>query len=205
MEPEKKEHKYLPVLITVFVMLLITAGAVAGVWYYMDKQSDNDKAELQSQINELRSSVDNDISEETTETEDDEAADWKNYTNTYQSFSLKYPSDWTLTETAGGATLKKGNEGFGITGFENPNGLDNEEWLEEEIKNGNIGEDIQNKSTKTIGDYKVLTFQDNGMITRYVYIFGEDSKILEVANYTVGISDATKSVIEGVIKTIKFN
>jgi len=204
MEPEKK-HKYLPVLITIFVMLLLTAGAVTGVWYYMDQQAENDKAELQAQIDELRADVDNDTTEEVADTEEDETAGWASYTNTYQGFSLKYPSDWILTETAGGATLKKGNEGFGVTGFENPNGLDNEEWLAEEIKNGNIGEDVQSKSTKTIGDYQVLTLQDNGIITRYVYILGEDSKILEVANYTAGISDATKSVIEGVIKTIKFN
>jgi len=71
MESEKK-HKYLPVLITIFVMLLLTAGAVAGVWYYMDKQAEDNRAELQSQIDELRSNIDNDVSEETIETEVDE-------------------------------------------------------------------------------------------------------------------------------------
>lgn len=63
MEPEiTKKPKYLPILITAFAMLLLTVGAVAGVWYYMDQQAkktteDNAKqiSELQKQIDELRS------------------------------------------------------------------------------------------------------------------------------------------------------
>jgi hypothetical protein len=64
MEPEvKKEHKYLPVLITVLVMLIVVALVGGGVWYYMDQQAkkasdENGKqvAELQKQVSTLNSS-----------------------------------------------------------------------------------------------------------------------------------------------------
>lgn len=65
METEKEKHKYLPVLITVLIMLLFTASLVAGVWYYMRQQADNEKAELQRQIDELKSSINNKATEET--------------------------------------------------------------------------------------------------------------------------------------------
>jgi hypothetical protein len=60
MEPERKEHKYLGVLITILVMILLTAGSVAGTWYYMNQQakktSDDNAAQvasLQKKITEL--------------------------------------------------------------------------------------------------------------------------------------------------------
>lgn len=60
MEPK---HKYLPVLITVLVMLLISAGVGVGVWYYMDQQvkktaddNANQVATLQKQVTDLKGS-----------------------------------------------------------------------------------------------------------------------------------------------------
>ena len=56
----KKEVKYLPVLLTVLIMLLVAGGATAGVWYYAGQQAkkvadDNAKqvAALQKQIDDL--------------------------------------------------------------------------------------------------------------------------------------------------------
>jgi archaellum component FlaF (FlaF/FlaG flagellin family) len=60
MDPEVKKHNYLPVLITVLVMLFVVALISGGIWYYMDQQAkksaaDNAKqvAAMQKQINDL--------------------------------------------------------------------------------------------------------------------------------------------------------
>ncbi|RJO59977.1 hypothetical protein C4544_06430 [candidate division WS5 bacterium] len=56
-----KEHKYLKPLLTIFVGIILVAGAAFGVWYWqqdeMKKQregSDKQIQELQKQINELK-------------------------------------------------------------------------------------------------------------------------------------------------------
>lgn len=56
-QPEKPKHKYLPVLITILVMLLIAGGLAAGVWYYMDQQAKTNKASADQQISNLQKRV----------------------------------------------------------------------------------------------------------------------------------------------------
>ena len=122
MEPEVQKHKYLPVLVTVLVMLFVTAGAVAGVWYFMDKQAKEDKTaaekttqDLQKQINELsRTQVEANTADERSI---EEAK--IDCTGTYQSkiygFSISCPTGWKVAESGsagqpGGLSLYKDDD-----------------------------------------------------------------------------------------------
>lgn len=57
MKIEIKRSKYLPILIIVFAMLLLAAGAVSGVWYYMDRQSKSLMKEKALQIQDLQNQI----------------------------------------------------------------------------------------------------------------------------------------------------
>ncbi len=100
MESEVRKHKYLPILIAVFVMLLVTTIAVGGVWYYMDQQAKKDKAAAAEEtIQDLRNQINgvNNTGEETTVGTVSTTADWKTYTNSEYNFSIKYPSNFYVT------------------------------------------------------------------------------------------------------------
>jgi hypothetical protein len=97
MEPEVQKHKYLPVLVTVLVMLFVTAGAVAGVWYYMDKQAKKAADDNTQQAAEL-------VSERTNNPEEPEILisdfeNWKTYTDANYGFSFKHPANFSVEES----------------------------------------------------------------------------------------------------------
>lgn len=51
---EKPKHKYLPVLLTALVLILIGAGVAAGVWYYMDKQAKEEAVNSDKKLETLQ-------------------------------------------------------------------------------------------------------------------------------------------------------
>jgi len=94
-------------LTVIFIILGILVGA-GGVWYYMDKKASDDKATLQTQIDDLNKQVSDLKSDSTTSTAKnttdstaDSYAGWKTYSSSTYGFSLRYPSTWTLTENGG--------------------------------------------------------------------------------------------------------
>jgi len=81
------------VLLTILVML----GLAGGGYYYLSKQSTTDKATLQTQIDDLTAKLATEKTASTAATAVDTSS-WKTYTNSAYGFSLKYPSNWKLTE-----------------------------------------------------------------------------------------------------------
>lgn len=113
MEPEVKKFDWQRLLITVGIVI-ITAGAIGGsVYYVMNLQATKDKEtanktaqDLQKQIDELKKVQTSTITTIPTTTTIDPIASWKTYSNTKYGFSLKYPADWTISDT--NATITNG-------------------------------------------------------------------------------------------------
>jgi len=76
----------------IFITVIITAAVIGGGGYYlMHKKSVDDKAKLQTQIDDLNKQI-SDLKKTST----DETVSWKTYTKTASSygFSFKYPDNW---------------------------------------------------------------------------------------------------------------
>ena len=92
---------------TIIITVIITGGLVGGGgYYYLNQKAENEKATLQSQINELEDQVSTLKSAETITTDDtgtttsttttsDDADDWKIYTNTTYDFSITFTDLWS--------------------------------------------------------------------------------------------------------------
>jgi len=210
MEPEKK-HKYLPVLITIFVMLLLTVGAVAGVWYYMDKQAEIDKAGLQEQINE--SNKPNVTTDTTAQTEAS-----SEYTNKEGKYSFNLTTDTIVSEGLYGCEglcgqsveiSKKQSDTtyqnlFITIGYHiNPNGVTLNEILnnDENYKNGNA----TNIKDFTIGGVTGKSYSTSGMAgdTRHYHFIKNNTA------YSIVVSefnpDGQDAALNEILKTFKFN
>lgn len=95
---------------SVIISIIITAIVVGGVaYYYLNNKAENEKADLQNQIDELedqildlqsKSSETNKSDESETATEE-ETADWETYSNEEYGFSFKYPIDFKVTLNEG--------------------------------------------------------------------------------------------------------
>jgi hypothetical protein len=110
MEPselnEKPKFNWQRLLITVGIVI-VTAGAIGGTtWYVMNQQAKNDKANTDKQVSDLQKQVADlqktqtsttTTTPSTTTTATDPTAGWKTYTNTKYGYTLKYPSDWSIT------------------------------------------------------------------------------------------------------------
>ncbi len=98
----------------VTLTIVITAVVAVGAsYYYLNNKAEEEKTELQDQIdgfeddiNQLERQVSSlqttDSDSASTATTTDETADWETYTNEEYGFSFKYPADWlvrNLTET----------------------------------------------------------------------------------------------------------
>jgi len=92
--------------IVIILGFLTTAGAAGGTWYFMDQQSQKQKAEteqdkknLEEQKKELEGKIKKSEDETAKETADDSKV---KYTNSQYGFELTFPDDWKnygLTET----------------------------------------------------------------------------------------------------------
>jgi hypothetical protein len=109
MEPEKPKFNWKRLLITVSVVILTAGLFGGGVWYFMDqsdkktkKANEDEIASLQKQINDLKADTTTTEKPTSGNTTTEETTSWKTYNNTVYSYSLKYPSSWTLTENSGG-------------------------------------------------------------------------------------------------------
>lgn len=84
------------------LLVIITAAIVGGgVYYYLNKKSDQDKQNLNNQIEDLRQqTTGSSISDENPEgpSIDQEAISWKTYKNGSYGFTLQYPATWTIEE-----------------------------------------------------------------------------------------------------------
>lgn len=87
-------------MIVLIVLAVMIAGG--GVWYYMDKKASDDKAALQTQINDLGKQVSDlktgsttSTTTNTTNSTADATSSWKTYTNAEVGFSFKYPANWS--------------------------------------------------------------------------------------------------------------
>lgn len=105
---QERKHKYLPVLITVLVMLFVAAGIGGGIWWYMDgkaKKAAHDNARdvqrLQGQINELSKSSTT-AAAPSSASNGSSTADWKTFVNSVYKYSVKYPSTWQVKEYGSG-------------------------------------------------------------------------------------------------------
>lgn len=85
------------VFIGIAVTLIVAGG---GTYYYMNQKLENEKSDLQSQINELNKQIEDLQATQTTAPADSdtdetagETAGWKTYTNSTYGFSFKYPSE----------------------------------------------------------------------------------------------------------------
>lgn len=79
-------------LITV-TYVVITALVIGGtVWYFMDQQAKEDAEEYQKQIAAAERQ------KESGGGEKDETESWKIYTSKKYGFTIKYPTDWTVSE-----------------------------------------------------------------------------------------------------------
>lgn len=98
MEPEvKKEHKYLPVLITALVMLFVVTFVSGGVWYYMDQQANKTADDNAKQVVALRKQIDNLNKKSAPNNTNDPTAGWKTYSDKTLGYTVKYPPNWTAT------------------------------------------------------------------------------------------------------------
>jgi hypothetical protein len=106
MEPtEKPKFNWTRLIITI-VIVIVTAGVLAGgTWYYMNQQAvkaedakNKEVEQLQRQINELKKPTAN-----ATVASADATATWKTYNNSTYHFSFKYPDTGI---TIGGYTGK---------------------------------------------------------------------------------------------------
>ncbi|MDD3480792.1 MAG: hypothetical protein PHW75_01005 [Patescibacteria group bacterium] len=99
MEKEKFNWKRLGITV---VIVLLAVGATGGTtWYFMDKYAQEQQNELEAQIEELRSQVNEEEAGEEETTEEigvDETADWKTYTNSEYGFSFMYPTGWVVED-----------------------------------------------------------------------------------------------------------
>lgn len=91
---------------TILITAVATAAIAGGGTYYLaNKSADKDKSDLQAQIDDLSAKVSGTtvVSGKTATSGTTVAAataDWKTYTSTAFTYSIKYPTDWTLADTA---------------------------------------------------------------------------------------------------------
>ncbi len=201
MESEVRKHKYLPILIAVFVMLLVTTIAVGGVWYYMDQQAkkaanDNAKqvAELQKQIDDLKG---------TEKTLIDLTASWKVYTD--KEYSIKYPTSWYLTSatiqswaptTNGAGGLAEGMSKIDLHGLDSYSGITSSvlktavdqviaEWKQGNIDRGNTSFTVKSTEKLTVNNeeaYLVVTHStEAGSATLYTLYVMDNGLLRSIA------------------------
>ncbi len=83
----------------IFITIIITAAIIGGGGYwYMNKKANDDKAKLQSQIDDLNKQVAELKATSSTSATTDETANWKTYTNSTYGFSFKYPANFTVAD-----------------------------------------------------------------------------------------------------------
>jgi len=101
---DKRGTSTVTTIIIIFVVSLLFAGASGGTTFYLlDQQFKIQKQDLQDQIDELTKDKE-DIKKELEATkeklaEKSETADWKSYTNSKYSYSIKYPMDYRCEAT----------------------------------------------------------------------------------------------------------
>jgi len=90
------------VIITIIITAVVTAG---GAYYCLNNKAEKEKAELQTQIDELKDHIDQlerqilslqkaDSDSTSTTTTTDKTADWKTYTNAKYGFTLTFNDIW---------------------------------------------------------------------------------------------------------------
>ncbi len=97
MEPEAKKHKHLSVLVTVFLMLFVVAGAVSGVWYFMNQRIEEERSLADERVNLLQEQIDELKKTRSLDDKMNMTPKWKAYSDDKYEYSFKYPIDWDLS------------------------------------------------------------------------------------------------------------
>ena len=96
----------MPTVWKIVIVIVVTLAVVGGgTYYYMNQKLENEKSDLQSQINELNKQIEDLQATQTTAPTDsdtdetaDETAGWKTYTNSKYGFSLDIPNNYSVLE-----------------------------------------------------------------------------------------------------------
>ncbi len=88
------------------LVIVLIAGAAGGVYFWQQQQAKKQAAELQSQINDLKTqvAVAEKKAKEVESTNTDETKDWKSYTMKVEKLNIKYPSSWKIDEAKSGTS-----------------------------------------------------------------------------------------------------
>ena len=164
----------LAVCTTVFVMLALGAGG----WYVMNKQAEDYRSASEDKIAALNEQVaklqkEAEVASTSTAdstTEDNSTAGWKTYTNTTHKFSIKYPSDFTVTaatDTPGANfAINPVNKSFQGNLFYLSIKLNVAEamTLEDWVSQKNLG---VKQGTATVGNSNGYRFLNDGTVSLY--------------------------------------
>lgn len=84
----------------ILLVIVLVVGAAGGVYYLQQQQAKKQKAELQSQIDDLKAQVAAAEKKAKEAENTDETKDWKSYSSHIEKLSFKYPSSWTIAAGA---------------------------------------------------------------------------------------------------------
>lgn len=230
MPPVEPGEKYQPnadkkgmvksIILVVVGLLLILAG-VAGTWTYQSNQiakKQDQIAQLQNEVQALQKNVD----KEKAEVQAEETADWKDYSDKSQAYSLKYPPTWvTLTECDGtsvGFHTAPTSESLSVCGSDKASlvvvsSVEGNKTVDYLTTDPNFQTDFKKEDT-TLNGIKgtKVTFADNGQGLRskgtknVIYVFFTNNRTY-IASYTQeqNYPDELSTFTTMVTKTLKFS
>lgn len=194
-------QKGISTIMTVCLTFVVALALAAGGYYYINKQSQDDKAALQVQINTLTTDLAAAKKAGTTTTTS--IAGWKTYTSATDKFSVKYPSTWVYDSSTPGILVFKASA--------------NDQWqfqIEPSMTDKTLQENFNIESSeKTTGGY-VVTSTDitvGGVAAKKLHLGGEgvygDTDILVVKNgrlYRIMLGSGADQTENAMLGTLVF-
>lgn len=138
--PINNQRGNLPIILGVLVLLLLVGGGT----YYLSTQRNTSQSSQVANPSPNASQQTNVVTSPTTKPiTTDNISDWKNYTNSAQKYSVKYPSDWTVANLESGNRIhfRKVYPELGphtdhsiyVTLQENKDGLSLKDWVTQNV------------------------------------------------------------------------
>lgn len=229
--PKFNTHK---VFAAIGIILIVAIIFASGLWYFTEGNSSSDNEGTTVKVSTSSAKPKTSTTSSNSSSKKDETADWKIFTSTKWSFSVKYPKDWEIAKDVDlGASLMKteiyGEPGVGFS-FKNSDSTSFEP-LYSRIKSYQVNQTVEYKTTmdnppgsgnlikdtyKRLSDTKVdgkealrytisFGYKDVGVNESYNYLIKNGDQIFWVQIIPLGMTmSQAQTLLDNMLSTFKF-